>query len=240
MPSVRLGWRASDTTFFWAAISRAVRAPSRTDRELQAPGFVLPVLDFATEKLLTYEIGYRGCPTPNISPSVSLYFNAYSDLRSTNLVSLAPLLFQLSNSRAGNVYGVEAWGDWQVLRWWRLSAGLNLMRKNLHLKSGVVSIADNQSVGDDPGYQVSLRSSMDLSYDLSFDVGFRAVDGLPTGPIPSYLEAEASLAWRMTPNLEVSLAGYNLLAPRHVELANPPSLLQASRRSVYLGRRRTF
>ncbi|MEJ0019062.1 MAG: TonB-dependent receptor [Acetobacteraceae bacterium] len=217
-----------------------MRTPSRVDRELQAPGIVLPALDFATEKLIAYEIGYRGRPTSNTSLSVSFYYDSYSDLRSTNVISLSPLLFQLSNSREGSVYGVEAWGDWQVLRWWRLSAGVNLLRKNLRLKAGVISAGDNQSVGDDPGYQLSWRSSFDLPHDIKLDIGFRAVDGLPTGPIPSYVEAEARIAWQVAPNLELSLAGYNLLAPRHVEIANPPMPLQAARRSIYLGLRRTF
>ena len=38
LPSVRLGWAVSNRTFLWAAISRAVRTPSRLDRESDRPG----------------------------------------------------------------------------------------------------------------------------------------------------------------------------------------------------------
>jgi len=240
LPSIRLGWRVADTAFLWAAVSRSVRTPSRIDRELQAPGFVLPAVNFTTEKLIAYEIGYRGRPTPNTSLSVSLYYDQYDDLRTTNEISVNPLLFELGNDRAGAVYGIEAWGDWQALSWWRLSAGINLLHKNLHVKPGVVTTADNQSVGDDPGYQVFLRSSMDLPHNLELDIGFRAIDSLPDPAVQNYIEAHARLAWHVTPALELSIAGYNLLSPHHGETVTPPSPLQEARRSIYLGLRRTF
>ena len=240
LPSIRLGWRVVDTAFLWAAISRSVRTPSQIDRELQAPGFVLPAVNFTTEKLIAYEVGYRGRPTPDTSISVSFYYDQYDDLRTTNEVSVNPLLFQLSNDRAGSVYGVEAWGDWQALSWWRLSAGINLLHKNLHVKGGAITIVANQSVGDDPGYQVFLRSSMNLPHNLELDVGFRAIDSLPDPAVQNYIEAHARLAWHVTPALELSIAGYNLLSPHHGETVTPPSPLEEARRSIYLGLRRTF
>lgn len=240
LPSLRLGWRVSGNTFLWAAISRAVHTPSRIDRELQAPGFLLPAVDFTTEKLIAYEFGYRGRPTRSTSLSVSFYFDQYSDLRTTDELPTNPVTFQLGNNRSGYIYGVEAWGDWQAMPWWRLSAGLNLMHKNLHVKSGVVTVNASQSVGDDPGYQVFLRSSMDLPHHLELDVGLRAIAGLPDPVVQSYVEADARLGWHVTPSLELSISGYNLLSPHHGETVTAPAQIQEARRSIYLGLRRTF
>jgi outer membrane receptor for ferrienterochelin and colicin len=38
LPNLRLAYRPGSNDLLWSAISRAVRAPSRTDRELYAPG----------------------------------------------------------------------------------------------------------------------------------------------------------------------------------------------------------
>lgn len=239
LPSLRLGWRATDKAFFWAAVSRAVRTPSRIDRELQAPGFVLPALDFTSEKLTAFEIGYRGQPMRTVSASVSLYYNIYSDIRTTNVVSVQPFLAQLGNDRYGDGYGLEAWATVQVLPNWRLMLGANLMRQELKVRSGVITTADWQSVGDDPNYQLFVRSTITLPHNLRLTAGLRAIDALPNPPIPAYTEATARLGWQATKQLELFVAGTNLIGPYHAEAANPPDFLEP-RRSVYVGLRRAF
>ena len=240
LPSVRLGWRASDTTFLWAAVSRAVRTPARLDRDLQAPGILLPAPDFQTEKLVSYELGYRGKITDQVSLSVTLYDDVYTDLRTLTSVggSLFPL--QLSNDRAGHADGVEAWGDWRVLPWWRLSLGVNLLHKEFHVKSPAVDQLVPTSDGDDPGYQVFFRSSMDLAHNVEFDFGVRAIDGLIDPPLAHYVQGDARIGWHITPALEVSLAGSNLFGPSQQEIPVAPGQVYAERRSIYLGVRWTY
>src|SRR5213593_5305657 len=62
-PSGRVSWTVSPSGTLWAAVSRALRTPSRIDRELFAPGqppyFLAGGPDFHSEKLLAYELGYR-------------------------------------------------------------------------------------------------------------------------------------------------------------------------------------
>ncbi|MGH7041730.1 MAG: TonB-dependent receptor plug domain-containing protein, partial [Acetobacteraceae bacterium] len=239
LPTLRLGWQATKKAFFWAAVSRAVRTPSRIDRELQAPGFVLPALDFTSEKLTAFEIGYRGQPLRTVSASVSFYYNLYSDIRTTNVVSLSPFMAQLGNDRYGDGYGLEAWATVQVLPNWRVMAGANLMRQELKVRSGVVTIGDYESIGDDPNYQLFLRSTITLPHNLRLTTGLRSIDALPDPPIPHYTELTARLGWQATKQLELFVAGTNLIGPYHAETANPPELLEP-RRSVYVGLRRAF
>jgi iron complex outermembrane receptor protein len=239
LPSVRLGWTVSENTFLWAAISRAVRTPSRIDRELTASGILAPALDFRSETLTAYEIGYRGRPTPTTSLSVSLYYNVYDDLRTTGLSGISGLPLQLQNGAEGTTYGMEAWGDWRVVPWWRLSAGVNLLHKDLRLKPGAVELSGWRSEGYDPGYQLSFRSSMDLAHGVELDVGVRAVSSLTYAPINGYVDADARIGWHVNERLELSLAGYNLFGP-HAETIVPAYPAFQARRSVYLGLRWKF
>src|SRR5258706_11755441 len=62
-PSGRVNWTFSPSRTLWAAISRAVRTPSRIDRELFAPAqppyFLAGGPGFRSEKELAYELGFR-------------------------------------------------------------------------------------------------------------------------------------------------------------------------------------
>src|SRR3989442_6975817 len=62
-PSGRVNWRPSPSGTLWAAVSRALRSPSRIDRELFAPAqppyFLAGGPGFHSEEELAYELGYR-------------------------------------------------------------------------------------------------------------------------------------------------------------------------------------
>ncbi|HTR00479.1 MAG TPA: TonB-dependent receptor, partial [Candidatus Acidoferrum sp.] len=64
LPTLRLGWTVSANDFLWAAASRAVRAPSRYDRDVyfpqNPPYIVAGGPNFVSEVAKVYEVGYRG------------------------------------------------------------------------------------------------------------------------------------------------------------------------------------
>jgi len=94
LPSARLSWKVTDSHLLWLAVSRAVRAPSRIDRDLVeviGPVVVIRGGDFRPEKLLAYELGYRGQPAPNASISISTFYNVYHDLRSADFRRCSPI-----------------------------------------------------------------------------------------------------------------------------------------------------
>jgi iron complex outermembrane receptor protein len=239
LPSIRLGWKLSDSQFLWAAASRAVRTPSRLDRDLEEPHILALAPDFESEKLIAYEVGYRAQPTPQTSLSISFYYNQYSDLRSEDFLPRgSPALIQFGNDEAGEAYGVEAWGDWRVLSWWKLSAGINLMHKDLHIVGTPPGVrAVDYAGGDDPGYELSFRSSMDLPHDVEFDFGIQVVDKLPDPVVEGYVQANARIAWHVTPAVELSLSGTNLLASYQIEAITPGTAPLEVQRSIYLGLR---
>jgi iron complex outermembrane receptor protein len=224
LPSGRLAWTPNSDTLFWAAISRAVRAPTRFDTDLYdaiAPGILILTgnRDFQPEKLDAYEIGTRVKASDALSFSISAYYNVYTDLRSiewANMTTL-PLLWTYGNNMEGDTYGIEAWADYQLTDWWRLSAGLNLLHEDLRFKPGSSALGGVQTAGNDPPHQGFLRSSMDLLPELSWDADLRVVGQLPNPKIPSYAELNSRLAWQVSKSLEISLVGFDLLHKQHLE-----------------------
>jgi iron complex outermembrane recepter protein len=226
-PDARLSWMASDTMQFWAAVSRAIRAPTPFDEDVQEK--VGPVLfltgnrDFKPERVTAYEIGYRGQPARILSLSASVYYNHYDDLRTINVGPAfgpaAPFGLPLSwgNDMEGHTYGVEAWADVQITGWWRLSPGFRSFHEDLRFKSGYVPIVAISQAGDDPSAQGFLTSSMDLGSRITFDASLRYVNALPDPTLPGYYEMSARVGWRVSRKLELALSGENLLHARHLE-----------------------
>ena len=214
MPNARLAWRASDAALIWGAVSRAVRTPSRIDRELQLPGLLVPAPDFRSETLLAYELGYRGQPRSDLVVSVSGFFNKYDHLRTTELSSGGvPPLF-LANGMEGNTYGVEIYAHYSVLDAWRLTGGVTAMRKDLETKPGVIDVSDGEAAGNDPAYRFVLRSLLTPLPSLELDVGVRGVDELETPAVSGYVELDARIGWHPREGLELFASAFNLLDDR--------------------------
>ncbi len=243
-PSTRLQWSPTSAQSLWAAVSRAVRTPSRIDRDLvEAPPPRLQLLDgsenFVSEKLIAYELGYRADLSDRLSSSISTFYNTYTDVRSTSYtpVTLLPLYF--ANNLEGHTYGLEFSADYQIRDNWTLHGGYTLLREHLWIRPGQVDINDALNETADPQHQFSLRSSVDLPRALQLDAALRWVDTLHTnagstpGTVPAYFELDSRLAWRPLDALELSLIGRNLLHARHPEYGFPNPNRVEIERSVY-------
>lgn len=219
LPNARLSWRIGRSDLVWAAVSRAIRAPSRFDRDLRVPG-VPPFLldggpDAESEVADVYELGYRGQPTARLSWSATAFHAEYDRLRTLAIAPSGTFLI-FSSDMAGSANGIEAWGKFQALPTWRLSAGWTALDETLRLKPGGVDLAAPAAAGNDPSHTWQLRSSWDVSPDVSLDVGVRHVAELERNAVPAYTAVDARLSWQLRPDLEVSLAGRNLTG-RHAE-----------------------
>jgi iron complex outermembrane receptor protein len=237
LPSARLAWKVTDSDLLWAAVSRAVRAPSRIDRdifEVVGPVVFLRGGDFQPEKLIAYELGYRAQPSSNASVSISTFYNVYDDLRSAERLPDGSIAF--ANRMEGETYGVELWGNYRINAWWRLAAGANWLHKNLRFKPGSSGIGGIAIAGDDPTYQVSVRSTMDLARDWVLNLDLRKIGALPNPPSPTYAELDARIGWTVSPSVEISLTGSNLIHPHHLEFGTTAAPLQFGSSGVETGR----
>jgi iron complex outermembrane receptor protein len=239
-PSGRIQWNVTPKQMIWAAVSRAVRMPSRVDEDERVPfapplsGIFGPNLltgnsNFVSETEIAFELGYRAQLGQKISTSISTFYNLYNDIRSASFspTTIFPVVFQ--NNLKGETYGFELTADYQILDWWRLHGGYDLLKENIYVESGQTDINNAHNEIADPQQQFSLRSSMDLPKNVELDAGLRWVDtltlnnGAALGTVPAYFELDARLAWRPTKNLEFSIVGQNLLHAQHSEYGFPGS-----------------
>ena len=214
MPSARLAWKLSPGLLLWSSASRAVRTPSRVDVELYAPAQPPYQLaggpNFRSEIANTLELGLRAQPGERLSYSVTLFGSRYTSLR--NYRRLSDRSFVLINGATANVYGVEAWGRYQVRRGWAVQAGLTAMHEGFS-GANIASIAP----GNDPRYQLRLQSSWALADGVDLDMTLRRVAALRFTNVPGYNEADARLGWRYSDRLEFAISGRNLLHAQHRE-----------------------
>lgn len=240
-PSARLMWAVNSENKVWGAVSRAVRTPSRaeTDAEFSyladpqpvpSPPFPSPMVplvinvtgteNFESEELMAYELGYRFIPAQKFSLDLAFFYNEYDKIR--NFEPLASrftgtsieqdLIF--ANTSEETTYGGELALAYQVSEFFKcdLAYGFNL--------------ADRGETGGFPKHQVSARGQFNLTQDLELDLWLRYMDNISAAyilnenrqyEIDDYLTMDVRLGWRITPQIELSLVGQNLLESTRVE-----------------------
>lgn len=221
LPDVRLAWQPAANSLFWAAVSRAVRTPNRIERELRANGILIPSPDFAAEKLMAYEAGWRAQPNRRLSLSVSLFYNRYDDLRTDQYTPATLFPIILKNGARGETSGIEAWAKYDIAPWWRLSAGVNTLHKSFNLVPGANDLTQLGVQGQDPHSQAQLRSQWTIRSTYEIGLTLRSVGKVDRAPVPAYTEADAHLGWRIGDKLILALDGHNLLHKRHLEVWDP-------------------
>lgn len=241
-PRGSLTWTPASRHTLWAAVSRAVRTPTRAEEDAQIvveafppgttallPGLVTLISnrDFDSEELLAYELGYRLQVLDTLILDLATFYNVYDHLRTFELGTSAfkPLLlphrvipFSADNKMDGETYGVELTTRWQALNWWRLEGSYTFLQIQMHPdgdSNDSFSLLNIERTN--PHNQFSIRSLMDLPRNLEFDWGVRFVDNLPGHGVESYLAIDLRLGWKPNKNLEMSLVGQNLLDSHHLE-----------------------
>jgi iron complex outermembrane receptor protein len=227
LPNVRLAWKPGDSQLAWGAVSRAVRAPARLDREFQLlavgalippnfPPFIAGGPYFESEVANVFELGYRAQPTQSFSWSITGFHSRYDKLRS----GMVPPNAFIENQIKGIENGVESWANLQATPAWRLSGGFSTLRQHLGVKPGSTDPVGPIALGNDPDHQWSLRSQLDITERHEFDVMLRRVGSLPVEaglPVPGYTAVDARLGWRPTRAMEMSLVLENLFDREHAE-----------------------
>lgn len=236
-PSIRAAWSLARDQTAWAAVSRAVRTPSRIDVDLYSPAEppyrVAGGPSVVSEKLLAYELGYRAQLGPRLAASVSAFYDDYRNLRSLEpLNPPAAYPVEISSGLVGHATGAELTAEWRVAPAWRLRGGWTEQRVHTEPQPGVPDRTSNRSISLDPNHQLSLRSAVDLTAHWEWDTDWRYVAPIANQGVPGYQEMDLRLGWRPVPAWEFSLDGQNLLHARHAEF-NPPGSRRDIERGVY-------
>lgn len=244
-PSARLQWSLTDYQMLWAAISRAVRTPSRIDRDLSEPASTAPLVvlkgsaSFISEAVIARELGYRAQFSDRLTLSAAAFYNGYQHVRSTSITpaTVLPLFFQ--NNVEGETHGVELGVDYQVSDNWRLHGGYDPIREHLRVRPGQFDFNAALNETADPRERASLRSSMDLPHRLELDVALRWTasrdinNGPKVGTVKGYGDMDVRVGWRPSERVELALVGQNLLHDRRVQYGFPGPEQVEIERSVY-------
>jgi iron complex outermembrane receptor protein len=254
-PTVRLAWDVAPGQNVWAAVSRAVRVPSRLERDIAIEvtppgsnprGVLLGNDDFEAEELLAYELGYRWQPLEVLALDLALFHNNYEGLASlefgtptldpaTGIVTVPVINENLTDARS---QGAELLATYSPLDNWRLIGSyayiyLDMQPHGQDLNRGAFL------EGTTPRQQFSLRSLLDLPGRLQLDAQFRYSGALERSPelpsggeIDAYSELDVRLAWRASEQVQLSLVGQNLLHDHHLEFGTPATRGEIER-SVY-------
>jgi iron complex outermembrane recepter protein len=221
-PSVRVAWTPTSAETVWAAVSRAVRTPSRIDVDLYSPATppyrIAGGPDVVSEKLIAYELGYRVQVNPRLALSVSSFYNDYTDLRSLEpLDPPQPFPVEISSGLQGTSVGAEFTADWRVAPSWRLRAGYTDLRVHTEDEPGTVDRDSDRSISHDPNQQMSLHSLWDITSRWQLDADSRYVGPISNQSVPGYTELNLRLGWRPISALDLSADGQNLLHGKHAE-----------------------
>lgn len=236
-PTGRLLWMPRPHQSVWVAVSRAVRTPSRVDRDVDLTVSVDPVRPvftrvlgnpaFRSERAVVYEAGYRAQIGERVLFDVAAFHNDYKNLLSLEPEDffseggprdarlIVPLL--IGNGVRGHVDGGEAAVDLRVSDAFAIHGSYSLLDIDLRAAAGSLDRTTAASTeGSAPHHRVVLRSSLTLG-SVQLDAAWRYVSALPAQSVRAYSTADARAAWRPWAPLEIAIVGRDLLQRHHAE-----------------------
>jgi iron complex outermembrane receptor protein len=237
LPSVRAAWTPNKWNVFWAAFSHSVRTPVRYENSARVPlgdvtssdgssvpAFLVGNNSLDSENLYSYETGYRVLPDADLSLDFALFFHHYDELQEVNSGPAVPAFdgsgglnqtFIFTNNGEADLFGGEALANWAVSKRWHLQGWYSYINT-----PDPFTLSDPRALSIEratPANQAELRSLFDISRDWQLDGTLRYVDNMPGVPVPRYLELNLRLGWKITPCLDLSVVGTDLLHRSHIE-----------------------
>lgn len=200
-PTARILYAPARDHHLWAALSRAVRAPSRGERRATmlisvlrpgalagAPAPTPPVAmqavgnpSFGPEGLVSLEGGYRGRPWVSLWVDFAFFLNRYRGLRSLEaglpvlVVEPVPhwsLPHLFTNAGRGHSAGFETVVRWQPSPSWSLTGIYSHFGQQIRLEPSADRLRTSiVELGQTPRHQGSLRWSWDPTSRWRLDAG---------------------------------------------------------------------
>lgn len=256
-PNARLLWTPDENHSFWGSVSRSVRTPNWVEQNISYSletrpytirGNTVPVHSSLTgnpnmtaEKMLGFELGWRGQIGRQLSADLALYHYSYDDYASLtpNRQPFAGYILQtLDYNNYGHVqvFGGEISVDWQASENWKLRATYSHEEERFRLSP--LAPANTTLISGDsyPAHQAMLWSMYQFTPQLKLDLNWRYSDttGLNGSQAQAYQELDGRFAWELGSGVEFALVGRNLLNSCHFEYASDMfSTATAVQREVY-------
>ena len=226
-PSFKLLYTPDKVQSAWIGWSRAVRVPSRYDRDLSSSGGIvvengLPISiqaigsrSMVAEIEKSWEAGYRYQYRQRWSIDGSVFWSDYKRLRAlrspllpTVDVSGPAPVFSISavevDRGSGRASGLEIWGAHQVRSGWRLLASYSYLNEDRWLPAdGLAQYMWDGMIGT-LRHQAMARSQYDINRWFQLDLTVRGRSRNVGYQLPGVLLADAHVSWRPTRSGEMS------------------------------------
>ena len=254
-PSARIMWNLNADHSLWAAVSRSVRTPSRTEHDatVNAGGVLLPpelggFLSFVSligndeiesETVYSYEAGYRGRLSKRLFFDLSIYYNKYTDLVAGDQMSMpqfhqsalggyVTIPFLINNAMDGETYGTELSCGWSVTDWWRLTGGFTWFQYNALNEGNSKDARMGFEEDDNADHLISLVSYMDMPNNFEINMSLYFIDALYGLDIDSRIRFDLNMGWHPTDSLTLSVGARNLFQDNQQEYSDTMDGILAS------------
>jgi iron complex outermembrane recepter protein len=232
-PSARVSWTPHAKHSLWSAVTRAIRTPSRVERDLVAVyslsataplfGQLRGSPSFDNESEIAYEAGYRVQISERMLVDVAAFHNRYRNLLS--LERGAPFAegsrtivpFVIANGLRAEVSGIEVWSSVRLSSRWGLRPSYSFLNMDVTPKPGSSDTTSAAAEDASPRHRVSLRSSLNLPGGFTLDGWYRWLSRLPSQKVPAFSTLDARVGWRPGERWGFAVVGQSLLQAHHPE-----------------------
>jgi iron complex outermembrane receptor protein len=208
LPNVRLSYQLAHS-LVWGAWSKAVRVPTRLERDLRLGSFSGE--NFKSERANVYELGWRKKLFDVWQLDATAYHSQYENLRSFEADGL-------DNKILGKVQGVELSNSIQLQPSWLVR--VNFSHATMELSKANDSLPANKeqiTEGQMPRNTAQVISMWDINNQWQFNGYLRYVDELTSNNIDSYWSMDTTLQWQASTRFSVKLAARNIGNGSHQE-----------------------
>lgn len=238
-PNLRLRWKIDERQTAWAAVSRAVHTPSRTDEDGRVIAAAFPGASGITtllrlqgnanllsETVYAYEAGYRVRPTERVQADLAVFHNQHYDLMTvepgTPFMEAGRLIMpqNFRNLARATTHGLELSTSWKPDDQWQIKMGYSWLKMHIQLEPGSKDTSVMPGEGESPQHQFQFHVFHSPLANVDLGASLYHVDCLPAMALPAYTRLDLRGAWRPRKDLELSLTGRNLLDRRHPEFIN--------------------
>ncbi len=239
-PAVRLLYTPSSRQSMWLGLSRAVRVPSRFDRDMNSDGgsfLIGPAMvkvdergstSTKSEVARTAEAGHRIQPGKRWSGETSVFLTFYDKLRilqaplmpNITIVGQVPvfsIVLSQQSAGTGRSYGGETSLTWQVSPVWRLIPSYSYLNEKTWFPNDPTQFYAWLFLSASSRHQALLRSQFDLTRRLQVDLMGRARSRNLANELPGVLLLDARVGWRPKANMEFSISAQNLTGRSVIE-----------------------
>lgn len=224
MPDARASWTPNDDNTLWLSASKGVRNPSRFESGMRNFQFYQDNRkiyfksdeNFKSEKVISYEAGYRNRSLSFLELSLSAFYNQYSKLRTFSPDLVANQQYVMRNQASATSSGFDVVADLALRDDWSVMLGYSYIDINAKIAADANDFDSELGQGASPHHQIKIKSHYNVTRNIDLDAGFYYVGSLNIqfAPQPSLIESykrfDLRLAWRPRENLELSLVGQRL------------------------------